>query len=106
MILIPIQVAIVVTINELVDFANESNPSTTRSKIPIVSITAPNVKAHITNQIVFNILTIPPLVNKSSTTPTPLFKANPEWRAVQTPESIVRAPLKSGRLTKLLTMPG
>ena len=70
--------AIVVTINELVDFANVNNDLTMILSNPVVSKTAPKVSAHITSQIVFNMLDIPPRVNNASTTSTPLLNENPE----------------------------
>ena len=84
------------TINEPVEFANMRTFSTNLCKSCAVSKTAPNVNAQTTNQIVFNMLAIPPRVSKSSTTVTPLSRTKPECSAVQTPEIIVRALDNSG----------
>ena len=73
-------------IKDEVDLANESNSLTKVFNSLVVSSTAPKVKAEMTSQMVFNMLDIPPLDNRSSTTGTPLSIAKPECRAVHTPE--------------------
>ena len=60
-------VATVVIIKEAVELTKDNKDETSFLSRPVVSRTDPNVKEQITSQIGFNMLIIPPLLNKSLT---------------------------------------
>ena len=105
-ILIPMQVATVVIIKEAVELTKDNKDETSFLSRPVVSRTDPNVKDQITSQIGFNMLIIPPLLNKSLTIALLLSNWKPEKSAIQTPENIVKNFDSSGLATNLVTASG